>query len=306
MKLPRTQTIVFANQKGGCGKTTASVSIAASLALEGYSTTLLDVDQQCNATDTFGLDRDEMAKAGHFTVADVYLSKKPIAEIQVPLTGRFNDNLSIVLGNRGLSAIQPRLEAEVQTRIAGEQASDLDADDLRNEHRMRLRNSIASISGQRDFIVIDTPPELGFCMTTALLAADWYVIPVFPSGYDLKGLETLTKTVEKVQKRYNPKLKLLGVLLGNIDGRAKLDKDIQKMLSGMFGEDRLFQTAISRSVKHREATVYGRTIFEHASDEASSQQFTAVTREIIQRVQASLGATVEVKPQAVMEAVANG
>lgn len=284
MQLAKTQTIVLSNQKGGCGKTTASVSIAAALARAGYSVTLIDTDPQCNATDSFGLVRDDLTKQGRFTVADAYMAKKPISEIQIPLQDRFGGNLAVVASHRGLSAIQPRLDAEVQNRIASEQSSDLDADDLRNEHRARLKNALASLQGKRDFVVIDTPPDLGFILTTALIAADWYIIPVFPSGYDLKGLETLTRTVEKVQKRYNAKLRLLGVLLGNYDGRAKLDRDIQKMLVDMFGEERVFQTNVNRSVKHREATVYGLTIFEHAEGEQSSQQYEQVAREIISRI----------------------
>ncbi len=185
MKLPKTQTIVFANQKGGCGKTTGSVSVAAALAQLGYKVTLVDVDAQCNATDTFGVDRDELAKQGHFTIADAYLAKKPISEIQFTLPGRFSGNLTIAAGHRGLNGMQARIDAEIQARVAGEQASDLDADDLRNEYRQRLRNSVSSLQGKSDFVIIDTPPELGFLLTTALIAADWFVLPTFPSGYDL-------------------------------------------------------------------------------------------------------------------------
>lgn len=297
MKLSRTQVIAFANQKGGCGKTTASVSVAAALAQLGYSVTLIDVDAQCNATDTFGFDRDELQKQGRFTIADAYLQKKPISEIQFVIPKRFGGMLSLVLGHRGLNAIPARIDADIQARIAGEQASDLDADDLRNEYRTRLKNSIASVQGKQDFVIIDTPPELGLLLTTALIAADWYVIPTFPSGYDLKGLENLTKTIEKVTKRYNPKLRMLGVVIGNFDGRAKLDRDIQKMLAGMFGDNLIFQTNISRSVKHREATVYGLTIFEHAAGEVASQQYEALAREIIARVDTAV-APVKPNPEA--------
>src|SRR5205823_11564643 len=132
--------------------------------------------------------------------------------------------------------------------------------DLKNEHRQRLKNSLDSLRGIHDVVIIDTPPELGFLMTSSLIAADWFIIPVFPSGYDLKGLETLTRTVEKVQKRYNPRLRLFGVLIGNFDARPKLDRDVQNMLVREFGEGLVFETVINRSVKHREATVYCRTI----------------------------------------------
>lgn len=122
-------------------------------------------------------------------------------------------------------------------------------------------------------------------MTTALIASDWYIIPVFPSGYDLKGLETLWRTVEKVKERYNPKLRLLGVLLGNFDTRPKLDADIQKMLSQKFGENLVFSTVIHRSVKHREACIYGQTIFEHAPGQQASDQYLALAREALARLE---------------------
>jgi chromosome partitioning protein len=108
---------------------------------------------------------------------------------------------------------------------------------------------------------------------------------VFPSGYDLKGLETLTRTIEKVQKRYNSRLQLLGVLLGNYDARAKLDRDIHTMLARKFSEELVFQTTINRSVRHREAPIYGRTIFEHAPGEPAAEQYLALTREALARLE---------------------
>ena len=258
MRLPRTQIVTLANQKGGCGKTTASVSLAAAFALEGYSVALVDADPQCNATDSFGVDKDALAEEGRYTLADAYLTKKAAREIEYQFPDeRFEGRLTLIPGHRGLNTVSHRLDAQLQATVSNENYSDLDADDIKNEHRMRLRQSLESLRGHRDIVVIDTPPELGFLMTTALIASDWYIVPVFPSGYDLKGLETLWKTVEKVRSRFNPNLKLLGVLLGNFDSRPKLDSDIQKMLAQKFGKD-LFSTVIHRSVKHREASVYGR------------------------------------------------
>src|SRR5262249_56266972 len=98
-----------------------------------------------------------------------------------------------------------------------------DAEGLEKEDRRGLKDSLESLRGIHDVVIIDTPPELGFLMTSSLIAADWFIIPVFPSGYDLKGLETLTRTVEKVQKRFNPRLRLLGVLIGNFVARTNLD-----------------------------------------------------------------------------------
>lgn len=296
MRFQRTHVIVLANQKGGCGKTTTAVSLSAGLAHEGYSVCLVDTDPQCNATDTFGISRDDLAKAGHFTVADAYLAKKAAREVALGFGERFQDRLSLVSGHRGLGTVSHRLEAHLQATLSNENYSELDADDLKNEHRQRLKNSLDSLRGIHDVVVIDTPPELGFLMTSSLIAADWFIIPVFPSGYDLKGLETLTRTVEKVQKRYNPRLRLLGVLIGNFDARTKLDSDVQRILARDFGEQLVFRTTIHRAVKHREATVYGQTILERAPGEQAAEQFLSLTREVITRlegIEAGLSTKVE-------------
>jgi len=290
MKLSRTVTIALANQKGGCGKTTTTVSLASGLAKLGYRVVVVDTDPQCNATDSFGLDREELQRDGYFTVADAFLARRPVSEIVVNFADRFADTLFVACGHRGMSTIPQRLESEMQEALAREGASPLDADDIRAEHRRRLADSISSLEGHIDFVLIDTPPDLGFLMTAALIAADAYLIPVFPSGYDLKGLETLMNTADRVHKRFNPKLQLLGVTLGNVDNSARLDSDIRQMLQSKFGEDRVFKTSISRSVKHREAPVYGRTIFEHAAGTAAATQFADLSREVVNRVTEMLAA----------------
>jgi len=284
LRLPETKIIALANQKGGCGKTTTAVSLASGFAHQGYSAAIIDVDPQCNASDSFGVDRDDLAKNGKFTTADIYLAKKAAAEIEIAFPARFSGELALVPGHRGLTSVPQRLESTLQVQLAQEDASELDTDDLKNEHRGRLKNSLNSLRGRHDVVFIDTPPDLGFLMTTALIAADYFLIPVFPSGYDLKGLETLMRTTEKVQKRFNPGLRLLGVLLGNYDTTAKLDSDINSMLSRKFGKELIFDVRINRSVKHREATVYGRTIFEHAPEGQPAGQFAALVQEIAGRL----------------------
>jgi chromosome partitioning protein len=284
MAFRETRILALVNQKGGCGKTTTTVSLAAGFVAEGYTVCVVDSDPQCNTTESFGLNRDDLTRAGRYTIADIFLAKKSAADIVVDFGDRFQGRLHLVAGHRGLGSVSHRLDSQLQTSLANEDASDLDADDIKTEHRHRLKTSLDSLRGRCDVVLIDTLPDLGFLLTAALIAADVYVIPVFPSGYDLKGLETLLRTIEKVQKRYNPRLRLLGVLLGNFDVTAKLDGDIQKMLVRKFGVERLFETAISRSVKHREATVYGQTIFEHAPGQQASQQFVALTGEVIRRL----------------------
>lgn len=300
MRFGRTVAITLANQKGGCGKTTAAVSIAAALADRGLSVCVVDADPQCNATDTFGIDRDQLAHEGLYTLADAYLGKRPAREIEYEFDDeRFGGRLTVIPGHRALGTVSHRLDSQLQATVANDGYSDLDADDIKNEHRHRLKQSLESLRGNRDVIIIDTPPDLGFLMTTALIASDYYVIPVFPSGYDLKGLETLWRTVDKVRDRYNPRLAHLGVLLGNFDTRPKLDNDIQQMLTQKFGQSVVFNTTIHRSVKHREASVYGKTIFEHAPDHPGAEQFRALAQEILNR----LGPVAEGEdPQPLMEA----
>lgn len=289
LKLSRTVVITMANQKGGCGKTTTSVNLAAGLAREGYKVVMIDTDPQCNATDSFGLNREELLEGGFYTVADAYLARRGMDEIVVNFGDRFEGRLFVAPGHRGLSSIPQRLESELQEYLAREGKSTLEADEVRDEQRRRLRRSIETLEGHVDVVVIDTPPDLGFVMTTALMAADYYMIPVFPSGYDLKGLETLLGTAERVKTRFNPRLELLGVVLGNVDSQARLDADIRQMLQEKFGADRIFDTAINRGVKHREAPVYGRVIFEHAPGTTAAQQFAELARETGRRLESQYG-----------------
>jgi len=120
-------------------------------------------------------------------------------------------------------------------------------------------------------------------MISTLVASDWFIIPVFPSGYDLKGLELLMRTVAKVRERYNQDLRLAGVLLGNYDRTATLDRDIHQMLRKQFGEEVVFNTTIGRSVRMRDATVRGVTIFELPQAENQAKQFITLIHEALNR-----------------------
>ena len=297
MRFKETQIITFANQKGGCGKTSSAISVAAAFAQASYSVCIVDTDSQCNTTDTFGIDADQHISDGQPTLADIYLERMPASEVEIDFGSRFEGMLSLIPGHRGLRSVGARLESEKIAALASDQNSILDADDIANEHRQRLKESLNTIRGKRDLIIIDTPPDLGFEMTTALIASDWFVVPVFPSGYDLKGLETLARTVEKIRKRYNPNLRLAGVLLGNYDKTAKLDADIHKALVKKFGEELVFRTTIARSVKHRESTLYRRTIFEHAPHDQASEQYGELVKEMINRgAKGAFGATLNPLP----------
>lgn len=283
MRFPKTQIIALVNQKGGCGKTTSAVAMAAAFAHLEYEVCLADTDPQCNATESFGIRSESMVEEGKFTLADAYLRKKAAPFIEYDFGTRFSGRLTILPGNRGLSSVPLKLESELQIAIADGERTTLDADEMRSEQRLRLRRSLDALRGEKDVVIIDTPPSLDFLMISTLVAADWFIIPVFPSGYDLKGLELLIRTVSKVKERYNPTLRLAGVLLGNYDRTATLDRDIHQMLRKKFGDEIVFNTTIGRSVRMRDATVRGQTIFELPEAHAQSQQFVTLIQEMLNR-----------------------
>jgi chromosome partitioning protein len=308
VRFPKTQVIALVNQKGGCGKTTSAVAISSGFATLGYSACLADTDPQCNATESFGIRSDALVQEGKkFTLADAYLKKRPAIDIELDFGERFQGRLTLLPGNRGLSSVPVKLEHELQIAIADGDKTTLDADEMRSEQRERLRKSLDSLRGKRDVVVIDTPPSLDFLMVSTLVAADWFIIPVFPSGYDLRGLELLMRTVTKVRERYNPALKLAGVLLGNYDRTATLDREIHDLLRKRFGENVVFNTTIGRSVRMREATVQGQTIFELADAQTQSQQFLTLIHEMLNRGSKKPDQTVNPLPdEQVFGRVANG
>ncbi len=283
MRLLKTQVICLANQIGGCGKTSSAVSMGAAFATLGYSVCLVDADPLCNLSMSFGINCDNLYREGKCTLADAFLKKKPAVEIKQDFEGRFPALLSLVPGNHGLSSSSVKLEAQLQGLIAGNEISSMDADDHRNEHRLRLRKSIESLRGVYDIVLIDTAPNLDFVMTAALVASDWFIIPVFPSGYDLSGLELLLRTVERVRARFNPELRLAGVLLGNYDRNTKLDCQIHDLLKKQFTEQSVFQTTIGRSVRYREATFGMVTVFEMPEAAPQAEQYLALVKEMINR-----------------------
>lgn len=279
----RAQVIVVVNQKGGCGKTTTAINLAAGLAQEGRRTVLVDLDAQCNTTDAFSVDPDDLQDQGRMTVADALLANKPAAQIEVLFDERLNGNLSLIPGHRALGQVETHLEAQLKSRALADGLSPLQQDDLRSEDRLRLKKSLATLAGVRDFIIIDTPPKLEYEMTAALFAADWYLIPVFPGKYNVDGLAQLTANVQKIRQRGNARLRLLGVVLGQFDARTVLHRDIYQKLLAKF-PDHLCQTVIGHTVKHEEATFRRETIYEYVPRDPATTQFANLTKELLERL----------------------
>lgn len=283
MKFLKTQVIALANQKGGCGKTTSSIAIAAAFNQLGYSVAIVDIDPQCNATESFGISPDEQLKQKKLSVLDGYINKRAAIDIQVGFPKeRFDDKLFLIPGHKSLGEVGSYLDGEALLQTKFERA-EIELDDLKHEHRGRLRNSLNSLKGVHDVIIIDTPPNLGYLMTSALIASDWFIIPVFPSRFDLAGLEDLTRTIGKIREKYNPTLKLAGVLLGNFDKSTNLDAQIYSLLCQKFGESAVFNTTISRGVRMRELTFTKQTVFEFEGAKQQADQFLTLVQEMVNR-----------------------
>lgn len=282
--MTKTQTIVLANQKGGCGKTTTAVQLACGLALEGYRTCLVDLDGQCNASMALGLDPDKLKRDKQATVLDIYLNKRPAANIAVPVRAEaFDGKLMAVPGHTAMAAVHPSLEADLKRESLTDGLSPEDEDDRRVDHRDRLRKSLESLHDQCDFIIIDTPPDLGFLLSTALRAGDWFIIPVLPAEFELKGMQRLIETAKKVRSRSNPDLRLLRILVGAYDKSTVLDSEIFSKLSRQFGKH-LSPVKVTRGVRLRESFSYSVSIFEHAPESDQAKQFRAFVREVAQAV----------------------
>ena len=280
MHFDKPQVIVFANQKGGCGKTSSAVHVAAALSLEGYRTCLVDVDGQCNASMAVGVDPEMLRREKIPSVLDIYLNRRPGSEIAMPVGGEFyGNNLFLIPGHPAVGAVHMNLEAKMKSEVLTEGYSPEDEDDLRKNHRDRLARSFDSFAGKMDFIVIDTPPDLGFLLSTALRSGDYFVIPLFPSEFEVRGMERLIATANKIKHRVNPRLRLLRVLMGAFDNTASLDKQLRESLKDQFGEF-MSDTVITRGVRMREVASHGKPIFEHAPSSEQAQQFRAFTKEL--------------------------
>lgn len=283
------RVIAIVNQKGGCGKTTTTVNLAAACAEQGKRVCVIDIDGQCNMTTGLGINVDQHLKDGKHTILDIYLAKRRAIDVAITLVGpdkseRFDGRVRIVPGHRQLAYLKSQLDGELSAMMAKSAASELDEDDIKTEQRMRLKRSIDSLRGECDLVFVDTPPDLGFLTTSALIAVDWLLIPVFPSGYDLDGLKQLITLRKKVAERYNPSLNIIGLVLGNIDVKANLDNQIYSMLRSHFGE-KLFETQIRSAVKQRETTLYGQSILEHDPSHPGADQFRSLAVELITRLE---------------------
>ena len=250
------KVIAVANRKGGVGKTTSAVNIAASLGAKGKNTLLVDIDPQGNSTSGVGFDRRSLETTSY----DILINgaKGQDAVRQTAFAG-----LSVIPSSADLAAAEIEL-ADIPAREAV------------------LKNALAPLRAAYDFILIDCPPSLGLITTNALNAADSVLIPVQCEYYALEGLSQLMNSVQAVKRRYNDRLELEGVLLTMYDGRLNLTQQVVTEIKKYFPR-KVFSTVIPRTVRLSEAPSYGQPILYYDRSNKGAQAYSALTDEILKK-----------------------
>ena len=254
--MSKTKTICFANQKGGVGKTTSAINIAACIARSGRSVLFIDSDPQGNATSGIGIKKRGISGS----VYDLLIGRLRWDEAALKTSVK---GLSIIPSSRNLVGAELELVDE-------------------EEREFKLKKALADAEGKFDYIIIDCPPSLGLLTINSLAAAKYVVIPVLCEYYSLEGLSQLTATIKQIKKLYNPEIELLGVLINMFDGRLNLSIAVLEEIKKYFS-DKLFHTPIPRSVKISEAPSHGMPITEYDKNGKGAAAYSAVALELIRR-----------------------
>ncbi|HGF7881076.1 TPA: ParA family protein [Enterococcus faecium] len=250
------QIISVANQKGGIGKTTTTVNLGACLASLGKKVLLVDMDAQGNATSGVGIRKPDVTR----DIYDVLVNELPIDEATLITE---HENLSIVPATLQLAGA----EIELTSMMARES---------------RLKGSLAEVSSQYDYILIDCPPSLGHLTINSFTASDSILIPVQCEYYALEGLSQLLNTVRLVQKHFNPELEIEGVLLTMYDARTNLGNEVVEEVRKYFRE-KVYETIIPRNIRLSEAPSHGKPIIDYDPRSRGAEVYQALAKEVVSR-----------------------
>ena len=248
------RTLAIVNQKGGVGKTTTAVNLAAGLALAERPTLIVDLDPQGNATTGLGVQKSGLHPTVYHVLLGGEAAEKAIRETVVP-------------GLKLLPADIDLVGAEIE--LVGVE---------RREHR--LRDVLATVSAAYDYIIIDCPPSLGLLTINALVAADRVLVPLQCEFYALEGLTNLLKTVKLVRERLNPRLAIEGIVLTMFDGRTSLALQIRDEVHRYFPGE-IFETVIPRNIRLTEAPSHGKPVMLHDLRSSGAIAYLDLTREVI-------------------------
>jgi chromosome partitioning protein len=258
-----TKVIAVTNQKGGVGKTTTAINLAAALALDGRSVLLVDCDAQGNATSGVG-QKGQRARGG--TIYEALTN--PNADVHDFILATSTERLSIIPATRDLSG------AEIELISVP-------------DRERRLKNLLAPLKDEFDFIIIDSPPSLGLLTLNALVAADRVLIPLHCEYFALEGLADLVGTMRRVRASLNPSLDIEGVLLTMNDERTNLGQQVTRDVREFF-KDKVYRTVIPRNVRLAEAPSHGLPAVTYDARSRGAEAYFAFAREVLERNEPAL------------------
>jgi len=249
--------LAIANQKGGVGKTTTAINLAAALALRGRKTLLIDLDPQANTSMSY-VDLRSVQRSMYDVIVDTTVRLKDVI-VSTPIA-----SLSIAPARIALAKLEARMTGELDAPF-------------------RLKDQLKEVQEEFPYVVIDCPPALGLLTVNALVAATHLLIPIQSSYFALEGTDDLLETIEKVRLRPNPELRILGVVITMHDRRTALGRDIREQIQKVFG-DKVFRTVISKSVRLEESPAYRESIFTFAPDSSGASEYYRLCEEVMDRV----------------------
>jgi len=253
-----TAIITIANQKGGVGKTTTAINLSAAIAERGKRTLLIDLDPQANSTIAF-YDSGEIP-ASMFDVLSE--NRAPMANVVKPTK---DPMLFIGPGRLALAKLEQVLAGQFDAPY-------------------RLKDALAPVLKDYDYVVLDTPPSLGILTVNALVASTHLLVPIQAAYFAIEGTDDLLETYERIRMRPNPQLKMLGVLITLFDKRTNISRDTHGQIRSVFGET-LFKTKISKNVRLEESPAYKETVLTFAPKSTGAQEYKKLAGEVVQRVE---------------------